>query len=77
MARLKISGEQHFQVGAPLFAIGPSTSGYTLYYSADGVNFTPWDEGTLADTTQVVANAAAGMFFYLYGNSDDNIVITW
>jgi len=77
MAQIHISGEQPFQVGAPLFAIGPSDSGYTLNYSADGVNFTPWDEATLAEKTQVVANAALGMYFKLVDNTTENIAITW
>lgn len=52
-------------------------SGYTLNYSADGVHFTPWEEGTLADTTQVVAHAALGMYFKLVGNTSDDITVTW
>lgn len=77
MAKIKISGEQPFQVGAPNFAISPSVSGYTLNYSADGVHFTPWEEGTPADTTQVVAHAALGMYFKLVGNTSDDITVTW
>ena len=77
MAQIRISGEQAFQVGAHTFAIGPSLSGYTLNYSADGVNYTPWDEGTLPEKTQVVANAALGMYFKLVDNTTDNIAVTW
>ena len=40
MAKIKISGEQPFQVGAPRFCIGQTPAGYTLQYSADGVHFT-------------------------------------
>lgn len=75
--KITVNGEQPFQVGAPNFAISPSSSGYTLNFSADGVNFTPWDESTAANTTQVVVDAARGMYFFLDGNTDDNIVITY
>lgn len=78
MARIKtISGEQVFQVEASRFCIGATTNGYTLYYSADGKHFTPWVEGTLANRDQVVVGAAEGMYFKLFGNTDDNITITY
>lgn len=66
--KFKVIGEQVFQVEAPNFAISPSESGYTLNYSADGVNFTAWDEITDANKTQVVAGAACGMFYKLVDN---------
>lgn len=77
MAKIKISGEQPFQVGAPRFCIGRTPAGYTLQYSADGVHFTSWEEGTLAETDQVVANAAEGMYFRLLGNTGEDIIVTW
>lgn len=77
MARtIKVTDEAAFQVEAENFAISPSATGYTLNYSADGVNFTPWSEGTLAEVTQVVACAACGMFYKLVGNVGD-VVITY
>lgn len=77
MMKITVNGEQPFQVNAPNFAIGPSASGYTLQFSADGENFTAWDEATAANTTQVVANAANGMYFILGGNTSDDVVITY
>ena len=77
MAKKKISGEEVFQVGASRFCIGQTADGYTLNFSTDGVNFTPWTDGTLADTDQVVVNAAAGMYFKLAGNTSDDVLITW
>lgn len=73
---IKIKDEQVFQVEAPNFAISPSPTGYTLNYSADGVNFTPWIDGTLAEVTQVVACAACGMYYKLVGNIG-NVVVTF
>lgn len=77
MAKIKISGEQHFQVGASRFCIGASASGYTLNYSADGEHFTAWDDVTPQDTDQVVINAAEGMYFFLEGNTAEDVVVTW
>ena len=74
--RFKVMNEEPFQVEAHNFAISPSATGYTLYYSADGVNFTPWTEGTLQDVTQVVAGAALGMYFKLDGNVGE-VVVTY
>ena len=74
--RIKVKDEAAFQVEASNFAISPSPTGYTLNYSADGVNFTPWSEGTLAEVTQVVACAAVGMYYKLVGNVGD-VVITY
>lgn len=71
---IKVKGEQVFQIEAPNFAISPSASGYTLNYSADGVNFTAWDDATAIDTTQVVACGARGMYYKLVGNTADVIV---
>ena len=77
MAKLKISGEQPFQVGAPRFCIGQTSAGYTLNFSIDGEHWTAWTDGTLAEKDQVVVNAALGMYFKLSGNADENVPITW
>ena len=77
MARIIVNGEEPFQVGASKFCIAATTEGYTLNYSADGHHFTPWQEGTLANQDQVVVGAAAGMYFKLAGNVDDNVIVTY
>lgn len=72
----KITGENHFQVSATNFAVSPSTTGYTLMYSADGINFTAWEEKTPANETLVVSGAVNGMYYYLAGNGSE-VQITW
>lgn len=72
--KIKVINEAQFQVNAPNFAISPSASGYTLNYSADGVHFTAWDDVVPADTTQVVACGAVGMYYKLVGNTSEVIV---
>jgi hypothetical protein len=73
---IKVTGEQPFQVEAPHFAISPSDTGYTLAYSADGVHYDEWPEGTLAEKTQVVACAARGMYFKLLNNGSE-VTVTY
>lgn len=77
MARILVSGEQPFQVGASRFCIGQTEAGYTLNYSVNGSDWTAWTDGTLANTDQVVVNAAEGMYFKLDGNTSDDVLITW
>ena len=74
--RFKIKAEHPFRMNVRAFVLGFSSSGYTLMYSADGVNYTPWDTPTPANTTQVVVNAVPGMAFYLLGNTDE-VSINW
>lgn len=68
---IKVNGEAPFQVEVPNFAISPSASGYTLNYSADGVNYTAVEDATAADTNQVVCSAAGGLFYKLVGNTGE------
>ena len=72
---ITVKNEQVFQVEATNFAISPSASGYTLNYSADGVNFTPWSDVVPANTTQAVACAACGMYYKLVGNTSEVVVV--
>ena len=77
MNKITIHGEQPFSVLAHSFAVGQTTNGYTLMYSAGDGNFTAWEESTPADETMVVNNIAKGMVFYLSGNTDDNVLIKY
>lgn len=79
MHKLIIKGEATFKVLSAngLFAIGPSSSGYTLNYSVDGENFTAWGEASAANENVVVANAPYGMTFKLSGNTDQDVVAIW
>ena len=69
-----ISGEQPFQVLAHSFAVSPSESGYVLQYSADGTNYTDWEEETPSGETLVVNGIAKSMYFKLKNNTSDVIV---
>lgn len=71
MSRLKITGEAPFQVLAHSFSCSPSAEGYTLNYSANGIDYTPWEEATPANETLVVNGVAKMMYFKLVGNASD------
>ena len=71
MARIKITGEQPFQVLATSFAVSPSAEGYTLNYSANGVEYAAWEEATPSNEVLVVNCVAKLMYFKLVGNASD------
>lgn len=66
----KIVGEAPFQVLAHSFSVSPSTSGYTLNYSADGIGYTAYTDATPANEVLIVNGVAKSMFFKLVGNTD-------
>lgn len=73
--RIKVNGEDAFQVLAHSFGVSPSTEGYTLQYSADGINYTDWEEETPADENLFVINVPKYTFFKLSGNESDVIIV--
>lgn len=77
MAVKKINKAEYFQVPADKFIIGPSASGYTLNYSADGASWTPWEEVTEANKNQVVVGIPKNTYVKLVGNTTDNVIIRY
>lgn len=73
--KIKVNGEDAFQVLAHSFGVSPSTEGYTLQYSADGINYTDWDEATPANENLFVINIPKFSFFKLDGNASDVIIV--
>lgn len=71
---MKIQGEQIFSIPQNSFAISPSAEGYTLAYSADGINFTNNDEPTPAGETLVVNGCAKFMKYKLVGNQSEVLI---
>lgn len=70
-----IDKEQAFSVTNDNFAVGPTSGGYTLGYSVDGVSYTYYADETPANETLVVNGFPEGMMFKLKGNVDDNVKI--
>lgn len=71
-----VSREQAFSVLATNFSISPSSSGYTLQVSADGVNYSDLF-AVGANVTRMVTGVASGSFYKLRGNTDTNVIINW
>lgn len=74
MLQKKIHGGEGFQVLAHSFSVSPSSEGYTLAYSADGINFTEYTDATPADENLIVNGVAKGMWFQLVGNASDVVI---
>ena len=69
-----VSGETPFQIMAHSCAISPSEQGYTLQYSANGVDYTSWDEATPANENLIVNGLAYGTFLRLSGNTSEVVI---
>ena len=74
MNKMTINGEQPFSVLAHSFAVGQTSNGYTLMYSAGDGNFTAWSAATPSNETLIVNGIAKGMIFKLSGNTDEVII---
>ena len=72
---LQISGDKPFQVLAHSFSVSPSQDGYTLQYSANGTEWTDYEEPVPADETLVVNDCAFGQYIRLDGNNSEVTVI--
>lgn len=71
----KITDEQHFQVLADSFSISPSETGYELYFSANGTDFSPFTTVAAGQNKQFV-NMANGNYYYLSGNVGE-VELNW
>ena len=71
----KISGEQPFQVLSDSFSVSPSESGYNLYLSADGVNYSQFAT-VAANTTRQFTGMNNGNYYILSGNTSE-VQVNW
>ena len=71
MIKIKVQGEQPFQVLAHSFSCSPSEERYTLNYSADGKDYTAYTEETPAGEVLIVNGVAKNMYFKLVGNNSE------
>ena len=69
-----VTDEAPFKVLNTSCTIGYS-NGYTLAYSADGVNFTSYSEATPQDEVNVVNGLTRYSWLKLVGNSGDVVVV--
>ena len=71
----KITGEQPFQVLSDSFSVSPSESGYDLYLSADGINYSNFAT-VAANTTRQFTGMNNGNYYKLVGNTGE-VKVNW
>ena len=67
MANVKIGADASFQVNSHSFSVSPSSQPFYLQYSADGINWTDFEDEIPADETLIVNGCAFGQFIKLDG----------
>lgn len=72
MGKITVHGEQVFRAQRDQFAVAPSEGGYTVAYSADGVNFTNDTDAVVpAGENLVYLGAMTYGWYKLAGNQGD------
>lgn len=72
MGKITVHGEQVFRAQRNQFAVAPSEAGYTVAYSADGVNFTNDTDAVVpAGENLVYLGAITYGWYKLAGNQGD------
>lgn len=68
----KIESNPSFQVLSHSFSVSPSSREYTLQYSADGIDWTDYEETIPADENLIVNDCAYGQYIKLDGYTPYN-----
>ena len=72
MAKITVHGEEVFRAQRDQFAVAPTEAGYTIAYSANGVDFTNDTDAVVpANENLVYLGAMQYGYYKLVGNSDN------
>lgn len=73
MQSFKVNGAEPFQVPNKngKFCISPSAQGYTLNFSADGVDYSPIKIATPQNETALFGPFSEGLWYKLVGNTSE------
>ena len=72
MAKITVHGEEVFRAQKTQFAVAPTSAGYQVAYSANGVDFTnDADAQVPANENLVYLGAMTYGFYKLVGNEDN------
>lgn len=72
MAKITVHGEEVFRAQKDQFAVAPTQGGYTVAYSANGVDFTNDTDAIVPSGENLVYLGAMTYGFYkLVGNTDN------
>lgn len=74
--QIKVNGEARFTAKKDQFAVAPTSSGYQIAYSANGVDFTLDEDAVVpAGENLIYLGAMTYGWYMLSGNTDDNVNI--
>ena len=73
--KILVNKEEVFRSSGNKVAIAATSSGYTLQYSVDGIDFDAYKDAVSAGENLIVTDVVSGMFFKLVGNTDDNVTV--
>ena len=72
MGKISVHGEEVFRAQKDQFAVAPTEGGYTVAYSADGVNYTNDTDAVVpANENLVYLGAMQYGYYKLVGNAGD------
>lgn len=67
MAQIKIQADASFQVLSHSFSVSPSNVPYSLEYSADGLNWSSYEDEIPQDEVLICEGCAYGQYIHLAG----------
>ena len=74
MAKITVHGEEVFRAQKTQFAVAPTSAGYQVAYSMNGVDWTLDDEAIVpANENLVYLGAMTYGWYMLSGNTDDEV----
>lgn len=74
--KIKVNGEEVFKALKDQFAVGPSSSGYQIAYSADNSVFTLDTEAIVpANENLIYLGSMQYAYYKLSGNTDESVEI--
>lgn len=72
MAKITVHGEEVFRAQRDQFSVAPTSAGYTVAYSANGVDFTNDEDAVVpANENLVYLGAMTYGYYKLVGNTDN------
>ena len=75
MAKITVHGEEVFRAQRDQFAVAPTSAGYAVAYSANGVDFTNDSDAQVPANENLVYLGAMTYGFYKLVGNEDNVEV--
>lgn len=75
MAKITVHGEEVFRAQRDQFAVAPTSAGYTVAYSANGVDFTNDSDAQVPANENLVYLGSMTYGFYKLVGNEDNVEV--